>query len=302
MSFRNRKRTWKLRKRNARRKTTSQSRLSYDFLERRDLLAMLFWQGDVDSAWSTPGNWNTVQNNTGADQAPANGDILVFATNTTGFSNFTSNNDLIGLSDIEIEIVDDSAANSFNITGNLVQLTDLFQNGSSALSTIISMPLTLQGPTVISIISGNVNLNGEITNNGNLLEFDGVVEVNGILSGAGGVSIGGGSLALSSANTLTGMVDVNNNGTLLVTGSTSAASTINVNNGGTLGGNGNVQGVVNLNSGGTLDAGLSPGILMTGDLDMDAGSTFVVEIDGDGGTTPATAGAPLSTKYKSPAV
>jgi hypothetical protein len=69
-----------------------------------------------------------------------------------------------------------------------------------------------------------------------------------------------------------------NAGTLSVTGSL-ANSPMTVNSGGTLGGTGTV-GAVTVNGGGTLGPGLSPGIINTGNLTLNSGSTLTIEING----------------------
>ena len=86
MSARSRKQSLKnrKRKRNSRRRFSKQGLVSYELLERRDLLTTLYWLGGVSSNWSDAGNWNTQQDGMGASQAPqaANSDYLVFNTNT----------------------------------------------------------------------------------------------------------------------------------------------------------------------------------------------------------------------------
>lgn len=384
-------------------RTRMKKKFFLETLEDRRLLTTLFWQGDVNSNWSEAGNWNTLQDGTGTDQAPqaANNDVLIFDTNTPGVGNFANNNDIVGLTGIEIQIVDDDA-NTFNISGNSLGLA---ANGISFTSSngnaLVSTPLTLAEPTTVveTGFAGRLTLSGNITNGGNLLNLlSGAISVQGQISGAGGLASSASSVILSAANTYSGITTVNGGtlnvsldgglgttsggtvvnsgflliesnytiaepltldggtltnqgsnatfagqitlasdsridanlgtfeltgqitgpggftktgndvltltntnsysgttnvdaGTLLVNGSNSAASTVDVNTGAMLGGTGNVLGPVNVNSGGTLSPGVSPGIMMTGDLDLMAGSTFTVELDGDGGTTPATPGA-----------
>lgn len=104
----------------------------------------------------------------------------------------------------------------------------------------------------------------------------------GVISGAGGFAQSGtGTTTLSASNTYTGATAVNA-GTLVVDGSI-ANSTTTVNSGATLGGEGRT-GAVEVLSGGTIAPGDNrPGILGTGNLTLDVGSTFAEEI---GGTSP----------------
>lgn len=124
---------------------------------------------------------------------------------------------------------------------------------------------------IIHIAStGNIIVSSTITGSGKNLTRDGA---------------GTGILTLSGANTYTGATTINN-GTLLVNGSTAAASAVTINSGGTLGGTGTVNGSVSVGSGGTVAPGASPGILNTGEVTFNSGSTFSVEI---GGATPGNA-------------
>ena len=56
-----------------------------------------------------------------------------------------------------------------------------------------------------------------------------------------------------------------------------------VTDGATLAGRGTVMGSVTANSGGSVAPGSSPGILNTGDLILNSGSTLLIELDGDQG-------------------
>jgi autotransporter-associated beta strand protein len=95
---------------------------------------------------------------------------------------------------------------------------------------------------------------------------------------------GTGTLTLSGANAYTDGTTLAG-GTLLVnnasgSGTGSGAVTVEA---GTLGGTGTIHGSVQVNSGGTLSPGTSPGILNTGSITCNNGSTYLVEL---GGTTP----------------
>jgi len=98
----------------------------------------------------------------------------------------------------------------------------------------------------------------------------------GILSGAGSLTIVGGTLNLTNANTYGGGTVING-GTLQAnnsTGSGLGTGTVIVNSGGTLGGTGTISGAVTVNSGGYLAPGNNPvvGAQQLGTLTLNAGS------------------------------
>jgi autotransporter-associated beta strand protein len=168
--------------------------LEVEPLEGRRLLATLFWQGDTSMAWSDPTNWNTAQDGTGIGVAPqaANSDILVFDTTTTGVTSFTSLNDIVGLTDIEIQIVDNDPVNEFFISG-LVSI-ELGANGVSLTS---DGNATIDAGLTLSAANTSFSLSG------------GTLTILGVIDGAGGISkVGPGNLQLVNANTYTGVTNV----------------------------------------------------------------------------------------------
>ncbi len=361
----------------------------------------LFWQGDVDSNWSTVGNWADDLLGTDTGRIPANNTVLVFNTNTVGFNSFAADSDIPGLTGIEIQIVDDSAGGFLRLGGTesfTISANGISHDGSEADSNIINIPLTLGADTAINNNAGQLDLNGTIDNGGNLLTTitaQSPVVLNGIISGGGGLTVSGFSTLLSANNTYGGVTTVSsgllgvqfngalgdtgqptvvesgaslavrsdytdaeplilggtliasanstssfagdltltatsgigtqleatdalaltgnisglfginvmgvgtttlsgtnsysgptsvNSGTLMINGSTSASSVVTVAGGATLAGIGNVAGPVNVESGGTVSPGLSPGTIMTGDLDLMDGSIFDIEINSPGAT------------------
>jgi autotransporter-associated beta strand protein len=137
-----------------------------------------------------------------------------------------------------------------------------------------------------------------LANNGTLV-FDrsGDLAYSGIVSGSGAVvKQGAGTLILSGNNTYSGATTVAA-GSLLINGSL-ANSAVSVGRCGTLGGSGSIGELVTVQSGGVLSPGNSPGLLSVSALDLLAGSTSLMQIDGDGSGGAGTAG----TDYDSLAI
>ncbi|NOX55003.1 MAG: hypothetical protein GXP27_11320, partial [Planctomycetes bacterium] len=205
-------------------------------LEDRTLLSTLYWQGDVDTAWSTAGNWNTAQDGTGSDQAPTDGDTLVFDTSTVGLASFVSSADL-SVTGITIQVVDADAGNDFTIQSDAgvtigLAAAGITNNQTAGTATTISIEtLSLAADTTFTNTAGMLNISSAITNGGNLLAVDGAgtTTLSGVISGTGGLTKNGtGSLTLSGNNTYTGDTTLNA-GTLQVTGGIAGALVINAN-------------------------------------------------------------------------
>lgn len=92
--------------------------------------------------------------------------------------------------------------------------------------------------------------------------------------------VGTGKLTLSGSNTYSGGTTVSA-GLLLVNGSLTD-SAVTVGTGGTLGGSGTLGALVAVQSGGVLSPGNSPGILAAAELDLQAGSTTLMQVIGSG--------------------
>lgn len=145
-------------------------------------------------------------------------------------------------------------------------------NGVSAISpkivnlsgdNTVNGPITFQGHTEISTVGGtSLILNGAIGED---------------LSGRRLISDGAGTLVLNGTNSYSGTTFVLD-GRLVVNGSIAASSDAQV-YGGVLGGSGTTPGVT-VHSGGAIAPGNSPGILNTGDVSFNSGSSYDVELDG----------------------
>ncbi|MCA9248489.1 MAG: hypothetical protein KDA42_15295, partial [Planctomycetales bacterium] len=157
---------------------------------------------------------------------------------------------------------------------------------SAGVSYTDAEPLMLDG-TLRAILNGPASFNGPITLTGdsNLSSGGGVNDVltlNGVISGGDSITVLQGVHVLTAANTFSGSFRVDG-GTALVNGSLSPSTDVSVASGATLGGTGDVQGPVNVQNGGTLSPGiLSTVILTTGDLDLNSGSNFDIDITNPG--------------------
>lgn len=127
----------------------------------------------------------------------------------------------------------------------------------------------------------------EVTNNFTVQTQGGTIDTNGFdvtftgaFTGAGGLAKTGlGALILTNTSAINGGFDVNQ-GNLQMNGALSALE-VNVNNGGTLSGDGGVIANINVAEGGTLAPGAPIGTLnVVGDVTMNPGATFALDIDG----------------------
>jgi fibronectin-binding autotransporter adhesin len=206
------------------------------------------------------------------------GEVIIFSQGFSSADRFTTESYLLskwgltgGVSALPSSVIPDGSA--VVVAGGA--FLDL--NGKST-ETIGSLA---GGGTVTSGAAGAVTLTtgGDGTNT----NFSGVIQ-----NGSGTVSVvkaGAGVMTLSGANTYTGTTTVNT-GTLLVNGSTATGSAVTVNNAAVLGGTGSIGGSVTLAASSTTT--LSPGSpvtgtadLATGDLALNAGTTFQVQVNGN---------------------
>ncbi|WP_435009178.1 autotransporter-associated beta strand repeat-containing protein [Tundrisphaera lichenicola] len=173
-------------------------------------------------------------------------------------------------------------------TSSFDDVSSLELSGGVTIPATKSMTLSLNGVggTAAKVINlaGDNTIDGAIVMTGNE-EFQQVggttLNLNGVISeDASGhrlISSGSGVLILNATNTYTGTTFVTA-GTLLVAGSIATSSDVQV-FAAVLGGSGTLPDVT-IGSGGTLAPGNSPGLVNTGNLAFQSGSTYSVEIDG----------------------
>ena len=162
--------------------------------------------------------------------------------------------------------------------------------GSGSVSIAGAGPVTFSG---VNSYTGGTTINGGSTLIGTTRSlqgsiFDsGMVQFNqttsgtfaGVISGTGGVEIGGvGPVTFSGANTYTGGTKIDNDSTMIVTGS--IAGNVDVNNGGTLMGTGLIAGNTTVHAGGTVAPGtVGAPLTIHGNFTQGAGSTYAVEVN-----------------------
>jgi autotransporter-associated beta strand protein len=143
-----------------------------------------------------------------------------------------------------------------------------------------------------SLVGTTSSLQGSITNNA-AVTFNQSTSgtYSGAMSGSGSLTkLGAGAVTISGTNSYSGATTISA-GTLLVNGSLTT-SAVTVGNGGTLGGSGSLGALLTVQLGGVLSPGNSPGVLAAAALDLQAGSTTLMEVIGSGSSagTAGTAG------------
>jgi len=117
-----------------------------ELLEDRTAPATLTWTGAAGSNWNNAGNW------TGGGVPSATNNVLNFTAGAS-VANYTSTNDISGLTGMTINVTDAVAAagSDFTINGTAsVGITSLTNNktDSSTTPTTISVPLSGTGATI----------------------------------------------------------------------------------------------------------------------------------------------------------
>lgn len=197
-------------------------------------------------------------------------------------------------------LIGDTTSLQGNITNNTTLTFSQTTNGTYAgnisgtgiLTKLGSGAVTLTGTsnysggttvTAGSLIGTTNSLQGAITMVNTAVTFDQTTTGTyaGILSGNGSLTkLGGGTVILAANNNFIGPTVVSG-GTLFINGSHNSAVTVQ--NLATLGGSGTILSrLVTVQSGGTISPGNSPGLLTVGSLDLQAGSTTLMQIIGVG--------------------
>jgi hypothetical protein len=167
-----------------------------------------------------------------------------------------------------------------NVGGNS-DSTNILVGGGAKFHATGNMTLTSSGGMVIGPSSGSGSATFEV-DAARTLNYGGGIGNNG--GGTGGlIKTGNGRLILGGAGTYTGPTLVSA-GTLQVDGSLSASSAVTVSSGATLAGGGTIGGTVYLAGGSTLSPGASPGLLTTGNITWDGGTSYLWEICDAAGT------------------
>ena len=184
--------------------------------------ATLHWIGNAAAGgdkWGTAANWQEAV-------VPQNGDRLIFDASNNAFSasvnGFAPNNDLTGLTNISIGIIDSSSGGDFAITGKAI-----------GLSTTVTTPITSSVSVgTAATIANDLALGANSTFAVGL----GSLGLGGIVSGAFSLNANGSpssTLGLGGANTFSGGITLTS-GTVAVSNATSLGSALITFSGGNL--------------------------------------------------------------------
>jgi autotransporter-associated beta strand protein len=171
----------------------------------------LFWLGTANGNFDAgvgAANWATSLSGPATVRLPNSGDTLIFNTNATSFVNrFAITNNVAGLTGLTIQIVDNSAAGDFSITGNALALAT---SGNQLTSTV-----TVGAGATLGL---NLSLTMPTLPNSLIVTTTGLLTLSGAYTGTSGlIKAGAGTLLLSGTNTYTGTTDIRS-GTLQLAG------------------------------------------------------------------------------------
>ena len=255
--------------------TVQDTGASYQFVLAEGLWSGTDGGGAAGSGTDTLTVDKSVINNTIQINDSANIDVGI-TFNSSDFSGLTGSLDIIGAGAVSQNLgttLQVSALNADAVSVSLGETTNDFG----------SLSLTADSASIAdanSVILSNVTIASSFTldvASGNSTQASGTA-----IDGATSLTkLGAGTLDLTEANTYTGGTSIDA-GTLLVnniSGSGIGSGSVAVNSGGSLGGDGTISGAVTVNTGGTFTPGNSPGLINTGDLVLDSGSTYVVDLN-----------------------
>jgi fibronectin-binding autotransporter adhesin len=160
---------------------------------------------------------------------------------------------------------------------------------SGALGSATALSVAGTGTATFSNASqtlGGLNGNGSVTLNSTALTLNGNSTFGGTIGGSGALTVAGGTVAFSGANTYLGGTTVAG-GTLLAnntTGSATGSGAVLVQSAATLGGTGTISGAVTLNSGGILSPATAGtiGALATGPATINDGGVLNYDLGAPG--------------------
>lgn len=234
---------------------------------------------------------NAVFSGVFSDETNDHGVITIAdSTNSGGTVTFTGNNTYTGSTTLK--------------TGGTLFVSENANLGATAAS------LIFDGGTLKTTGSFNISRDISIASNGGTINIapSTTLSHDGIITGAGDWNKeGNGTLILNGSSTNTGNININS-GTLVVGSDTTLGTTaqvggnVNVGNTATLAGHGTILGHVTANAGGKVAPGSSLGVLNTGNITFNSGSTYEVDAYPDGtsdainasGTTTINSGSHLS--------
>ena len=201
------------------------------------------------------------------------GGVSTYSGNTVinnGFLKLTTGNNRLPTGTV-VSIGQASSGNlgTLDLNGRNQQISGLVSTTGTSTSTTLKNTVTSTAAATldINVAEGATNSYGA-----------GTAANSGVITGAISLKKSGlGTQTLGDTNTYTGTTTVDA-GKLVINGSIST-STTTVNSTGTLTGSGTV-GAVTVTSGGFIAPGNSPGILNTGNITLEAGSTLGIEIEG----------------------
>ena len=192
----------------------------------------------------------------------------------TGTVTLTGSSNYAGATRIDSSTLRITGTGAVPAGGNLV-----FQGSGTATFDVNGTTQTVAGLND-SVLAGAIRstaANGKlIVGDSNDSTFRGVMSTANLAL----EKVGTGKLTLSGSNTYSGGTTVSA-GFLLVNGSLTN-SAVTVGTGGTLGGSGTLGALVAVQSGGVLSPGNSPGALAAAALDLQAGSTTLMQVIGSG--------------------
>ena len=239
---------------------------------------------------STTGTYAGVMTGAGSLTKLGAGSVTLTGANTFSGGTTVSAGSLIGDTTSLQGNIADNATLTFSQTTNGTYAGNI--SGTGLLTKLGSGAVTLTGTsnytggTTVSagsLIGTTNSLQGAITMVNTAVTFDQTTTgtYSGILSGNGSLTkLGGGSVVLAANNNFIGPTVVSG-GALFINGTHNSAVTVQ--NLATLGGSGTILSrLVTVQSGGTISPGNSPGLLTVGSLDLQAGSTTLMQIIGVG--------------------